>query len=328
MRRTVEFLLVAALVAIGVSEDVLEAAAGAIVLVLLASAFEGRAQRSAGPGAWLAAQEVAGLAGICVVIGATDGLGSPALILLAPAAALTGARRQGGPLAVSLLLALAAVAGACALSGGPAFGDAAGTAAVAAAATLAVALLSSHLAHADRGIRADAVLDPLTGLLNRGALDARMIELRGQAALDDLPLSIVLSDLDALAQINAVHGLEAGDEVLAGAAEAMRRSLRTFELLYRLGGDEFLLVLPGASPAEAAHLAERLRDAVATARPAGQEITASFGVAGGSGAGLQFGALLAEADVALYAAKADGGDTVRTAGGDLAADGGPVPQPA
>ncbi len=328
MRRTVECLLIVALVAIGFADDALEAAVAAVVLVLLASAFEGQAQRSAGPGGWLAAQELVGLAGVCVVIGATDGLAGPALVLLAPAAALAGARRQGGPLAVALLIGLAGVAGACALSDGPSVGDAVGTAVAAAAATLAVALLSSHLAHADRGVRADAVLDPLTGLLNRGALDARMIELRGQAALDDLPLSIVLSDLDALGQINAAHGHEAGDEVLAGAAEAMRRSLRTFELLYRLGGDEFLLILPGASPREAAHLAERLRDAVATAVPHGHEITASFGVAGGSGAGLQFGALLAEADVALYAAKAAGGDAVRTSGIDLAADGEPLPQPA
>lgn len=328
VRRSLELLLIVALVAIGFAGNAVEAAAGAIVLVLLASAFEARAQRSVAPGGWLAAQEAVGFAGVCLVIGATGGLASPALLLLAPAAALAGARRQGGPLAVALLAGLAAVAGACMLASGPTPGDAAGVAVAAAAAALGVALTASHLAHADRGVRADAVLDPLTGLLNRGALDARIIELRGQAALDDLPLSIVLSDLDALAQINAVHGIEVGDTVLAGSADAMRRSLRTFELLYRLGGDEFLLVLPGATPAEAAHLAERLRDAVTTARPAGQDVTASFGVAGGSGTSLQFGALLAEADVALYAAKADGGDTVRTAGADLAVDGGPVAQPA
>lgn len=316
------------LVAIGLADDAVSAAVAALVLILLASAFEGQAQRSHGPGAWLAAQELFGLTAICLVVGATGGLASPALVLLAPSAALAGARRQGGPLAVSLLVAVAGVTGACLLADGPSLGDAAGAAIATAASMLTVALVASHLAHADRGVRADAILDPLTGLLNRGALDARMIELRGQAVLDDLPLSIVLSDLDALAQINAVHGTEIGDAVLAGAAEAMRRSLRTFELLYRLGGDEFLLILPGASPREASRLAERLRDAVATAMPEGHEVTASFGVAGGSGRGLQFGALLAEADVALYAAKAAGGDTVRASGGDVAADGENVAQPA
>lgn len=316
MRRTTELLLVVGFIAIGVADDALTAAVAGVVLVLLASAFEGQAQRSVGPGGWLAAQELLGLGAVCLLVGASGGLASPALLLLAPAAALGGARRQGGPLAVGLLIGLAAAGGACALADGPAVADAAGVAIAAAAGLVAVALIASHLAHADRGVKADAILDPLTGLLNRGALDARMTELRGQAVLDDLPLSIVLSDLDALAQVNAVHGADVGDAVLAGAAEAMRRSLRTFELLYRLGGDEFLLVLPGASPREAAHLADRLRDAVATARPDGIEITASFGVAGGAGSGLQFGALLAEADVALYAAKAAGGDQVRRAGGD------------
>lgn len=328
VRRGVELLVVAGIAAIGLTGDAAPSAIAAVVLVLLASGLEHQAQRSTAPGAWLAIQELLGLAGICLVIGATGGLASPALLLLAPAAALTGARRQGGPLAVSLLVALASVAGACALAAGGAPDGAAGIAIAAAGGAIAVALIASHLAHADRGVRADAILDPLTGLLNHGALDARMIELRGQAALDDLPISIVLSDLDALAQINAVHGEDVGDAVLTGAAEAMRRSLRTFELLYRLGGDEFLLVLPGATPKEAARLAERLRDAVATARPHGQPVTASFGVAGGPGATLQFGALLAEADVALYEAKAAGGDAVRVAGDGVAAGDQAVPQPA
>lgn len=329
VRRMAEALLVAGIVGVGVAASAPTATVGAVVLVLLASALDGQAQRSAAPDGWLVVQELLTLAAVCWLIGATGGLASPALLLLAPGAAIAGARRQGGPLAVSLLVVVVGAGAACALATeGPAFADTYGAAVAAAATIVAVALVASHLAHAERGVRADAVLDPLTGLLNRGALDARMIELRGQAELDDLPLAIVLSDLDALAQINAVHGTAIGDGVLVGAAEAMRRSLRTFELLYRLGGDEFLLILPGATTAEAARLAERLRDAVATARPHGVDVTASFGVAGGKGGRLQFGALLAEADVALYEAKSSGGDTVRTAdGGGSASDAGPVPQP-
>lgn len=329
VRRVLELLLVAGIVGIGVDANAPTAAVGAVALVLLASALDSQARRSPAPDGWLVGQELLSLAGVCWLIGATGGLASPALLLLAPGAVVAGARRQGGPLAVSILVLFAGTAAACALAPeGPPLADAYGAALAAGVGIVAVALVASHLAHAERGVRADAVLDPLTGLLNRGALDARMIELRGQAELDDLPLAVVLSDLDALAQINAVHGTGVGDDVLVGAAEAMRRSLRTFELLYRLGGDEFLLILPGATTVEAARLAERLRDAVATARPQGIDVTASFGVAGGKGGRLQFGALLAEADVALYEAKSSGGDTVCTAdGGGSASDAGPVPQP-
>ena len=91
--------------------------------------------------------------------------------------------------------------------------------------------------------------------------------------------------------------------------------------------DDGLAREPVHGRAHAGPPAGRMADAVATARPDGQPITASFGVTSGSGPRLQFGALLAEADVALYEAKAAGGDQVRTTGGDEVGADGPVPQP-
>ena len=91
-----------------------------------------------------------------------------------------------------------------------------------------------------------------------------------------------------------------------------RERLRTFEMLYRMGGDEFLLVLPGADAATASDIADALRRAVENLRPAGLEITCSCGVATAEGADVGF-AMLERADAALYAAKRRGRDRVNLA---------------
>jgi diguanylate cyclase (GGDEF)-like protein len=111
---------------------------------------------------------------------------------------------------------------------------------------LCVAVYVSPLVASDVRHRADSTLDQLTGLLNRRALEPRFAEIAEQAALTDLPVSVVLADLDHFKSINDEHGHGVGDAVLRDVAYAMRRTLRTFELLYRLGGEEFALLLPGA----------------------------------------------------------------------------------
>ena len=100
----------------------------------------------------------------------------------------------------------------------------------------------------------------------------------------------------------------------ANAAYRLRKATRSFELIYRTGGEEFLIVLPGVDIAEAQEVAERLRLAVATAKPGGLTLTASFGVSVAHGTDIQFEELVRTADQALYKAKAAGRDRVVAAG--------------
>jgi diguanylate cyclase (GGDEF)-like protein len=163
--------------------------------------------------------------------------------------------------------------------------------------------------------RADAILDPLTGLLNRKALMDRFAELAQQAVLTGEPIALAMCDVDHFKAVNDEHGHERGDAVLKQVAYAIRRSLRSFELVYRLGGDEFLIVLPGATFATASELAETVRRAVASERPGGLDVTISAGVASARGH-VAFERLFREADAALYRAKRDGRNRVAPAASD------------
>jgi GGDEF domain-containing protein len=113
------------------------------------------------------------------------------------------------------------------------------------------------------------VLDPLTGLLNRTALMSRFEELRQQAAQNGRPIAVIVCDLDHFKDVNDHHGHDRGDVVLREAAYELRKATRSFELIYRIGGEEFLLVLPGVEILEAQEVAERLRKTVASATPGG-----------------------------------------------------------
>jgi diguanylate cyclase (GGDEF)-like protein len=162
--------------------------------------------------------------------------------------------------------------------------------------------------------RERALLDPLTGLLNRTALEPRFEELRQWAVqIDDL-IALVVLDIDNFKAVNDTHGHDVGDHVLKEVGYRLRGKTRAFELIYRLGGEEFLLVLPGRNLEEAREVAERLRRTLREARPDGVDITASFGVSCANGEDIDFDPLFHEADQALYEAKAAGRDTVFAAG--------------
>jgi diguanylate cyclase (GGDEF)-like protein len=175
------------------------------------------------------------------------------------------------------------------------------------------ALQAAELHHRD-----EAILDPLTGLLNRHALMPRFIEISHQARLAQQPVCMVLCDVDGFKAINDEYGHDRGDAVLRDVAYELRKRLRSFELVYRLGGEEFLIVLPGITREAGGEVAERLRAAVEQARPQGIGITISLGLSAADGEEVDYDTLFRAADAALYDAKRGGRNRVVTAN-DVAA---------
>eukprot|EP01022_Parablepharisma_sp_SALTPOND_P020904 TRINITY_DN3928_c0_g3_i2.p2 TRINITY_DN3928_c0_g3~~TRINITY_DN3928_c0_g3_i2.p2 ORF type:complete len:296 (-),score=106.97 TRINITY_DN3928_c0_g3_i2:144-1031(-) len=158
--------------------------------------------------------------------------------------------------------------------------------------------------------------DMLTGLPNRRAFYDRAIRELERAERYGRPVSLIMLDIDRFKAINDSHGHAAGDEVLRHLAGILRQEKRSHDLVGRLGGEEFALVLPESSLEEAFNLAERIRATVAAspARHHGAAIgySASLGVAR-QGPGDSIESLLHRADQALYAAKAGGRNRVEVA---------------
>ena len=176
---------------------------------------------------------------------------------------------------------------------------------LAAVAILSVALMRSDLQH-----RGEAVIDPLTGMLNRGALQARLPEIAAQAAVNGQPVGLVVLDLDRFKAINDGHGHAVGDTVLREVAYRIRKQLRAYDLAYRLGGEEFLVLLPGAGIDQAVAIAEQLREAIGCEPMVGLLCTVSCGVSSSRPGLLDYEAAFADADRALYEAKSSGRNRV------------------
>lgn len=177
---------------------------------------------------------------------------------------------------------------------------------------LSTVILSGALVESDRAHRRRSTLDPLTGLFNRNALEQRLGELDGQPCSEEKGSShaLLLCDLDHFKRVNDELGHAAGDAVLQDVAYTMRAALRAGDSIYRIGGEEILVVLPGASKEDAEGIAERLRQAVRKRRPAGVGVTISIGAAVSKPNTVDTDDLVARADEALYSAKANGRDTV------------------
>jgi diguanylate cyclase (GGDEF)-like protein len=176
---------------------------------------------------------------------------------------------------------------------------------------LSTVILSGALVESDRAHRRRSTLDPLTGLFNRNALEQRLAELDGQpSGKKGLSHALLLCDLDHFKRVNDKLGHAAGDAVLKDVADTMRAALRAGDSIYRIGGEEILIVLPGATEVDAVGVAERLRQAVRKRRPAGVEVTISIGAAVSGPPVVNTDDLVARADVALYSAKAGGRDQV------------------
>jgi diguanylate cyclase (GGDEF)-like protein len=155
-------------------------------------------------------------------------------------------------------------------------------------------------------LREAANRDPLTDLLNRrGFQDVFDTELE-RARRANLPLSLIVGDLDRFKRVNDVHGHAAGDAVLMRVADAIRGAKRGFDSAARVGGEEFAVLAPGSDEHGAYMLAERIRAAVHEALSGRREetrLTISFGISTFPLHGQSADGLLRTADQALYAAK-------------------------
>jgi diguanylate cyclase (GGDEF)-like protein len=180
-----------------------------------------------------------------------------------------------------------------------------------AAVILCVALFQSMVVRSELRLRGELLIDPLTGMLNRRALEQRVDELQQQSALTLRPVGILEGDIDEFKAFNDQYGHAAGDALLADVSERIRTTLRAFDSCYRTGGEEFVVVLPGADLAATARIAEQLRVRVAALASGGRGVTMSFGVAASSaGVPFEFARVFEQADAALYEAKRSGRNRV------------------
>jgi len=163
-----------------------------------------------------------------------------------------------------------------------------------------------------------ASTDALTGLHNRGWLDDAFDREIKRSERDQLPLGLIMIDVDNFKDYNDDYGHLAGDQVLIKVAESIRSPLRPNDLVARFGGEEFAVLLPETTVANAEIIAERLREHVSEADPGMLDgkplpkVTISLGIAGRQ-PGYSLDMMIASADVAMYHAKRNGKNRVEVA---------------
>lgn len=171
---------------------------------------------------------------------------------------------------------------------------------------------AAELALINRRLHQAALTDSLTELPNRRYAMDRMHQEWAAASRSRRPLSCMLIDIDGFKGVNDAYGHDAGDQVLRHVAGVLRRHARTQDMISRIGGEEFLVICPGADPAAAYQCAERLRQAVASSSLAvggkAVSVTVSIGVACRAPEMENHDALIKAADQVLYSAKSTGRD--------------------
>lgn len=159
-----------------------------------------------------------------------------------------------------------------------------------------------------------AVTDPLTGLHNRRFLESHLARAIDRARADGKPLALLIADIDHFKRINDGWGHDAGDAVLRQFAERLRRSLRGSDLACRLGGEEFVVLMPDAEESSAAAISERVRKSVAEdpfdLMDEPISVTVSVGYAVFDPVKDDVQSLMKRADRSLYAAKQGGRNRV------------------
>jgi diguanylate cyclase (GGDEF)-like protein len=176
---------------------------------------------------------------------------------------------------------------------------------VAGALALLYLLLYRTFARASRSLRRQALQDPLTGLPNRRCLYTRVDPLLARSAARGRTVALLLADLDGFKELNDTLGHHAGDLVLTQLGPRLMRELPDVELLARVGGDEFAVVVVGER--KAVEVAERFRAALAepfVVDGIRLAVQASVGISYSPEHGSDVGALLQRADIAMYQAKA------------------------
>ena len=161
-----------------------------------------------------------------------------------------------------------------------------------------------------------AQLDSLTGAYTRGFALSVMERAVAKAGAKEMPLAILMLDLDHFKRINDAHGHPRGDLVLKQTTRAVQATLRGGDIVGRFGGEEFVILLPGADLTQAMGAAERCREAVEKMKIPDApylSVTASVGVAAFPEHGEELDVLLAASDRAMYTAKANGRNRIESA---------------
>jgi diguanylate cyclase (GGDEF)-like protein len=249
---------------------------------------------------------------LCTSVTFTGGLQSPYLSWLTVPVTMLAARYRRTVLLVAIGCATLMGALACLLAelldtpgDYPAFVDGIFVLGL----TCALTAIALNLQSSDIESRAAAKTDPLTGLMNRKELDNQFRTMSDEAREHESWISVLICDLDHFKSINDTYGHAAGDDVLRYAATVLARHLRPQDRVFRLGGEEFLALLPHTTPEQSITVGERIRAALEAERIGDVVVTASIGVASALAAADQR-RLTEAADEALYQAKAEGRNRV------------------
>lgn len=172
---------------------------------------------------------------------------------------------------------------------------------------IVLARVSTHIQlkqHRDK-LKFMALHDQLTGLYNRHFFAERALQSLSSMMRHDTELSMVMLDLDGFKKLNDFNGHHVGDLVLQAVAKLLQDSFRKEDLVARMGGEEFVILME-LGLEEACDKVEQVRSKLQQLKPIGIEVTASFGLVGVSVDNADFSHLLVLADEAVYKAKADG----------------------
>ncbi|RZP19874.1 MAG: GGDEF domain-containing protein [Erythrobacter sp.] len=178
-----------------------------------------------------------------------------------------------------------------------------------AAVLMALILLGAALTDQTKAVRDDAERDTLTGLKVRGPFETQAIAMLQRAREEDVPISVIVADIDHFKRVNDIWGHQVGDSAIAGFGDLLRSAIRSTDIAGRVGGEEFCLFVWDCPAGPTRKLAERIRTRFEHMQiegiSDGVRLTASFGIAQWE-PDEGYGRLFARADAALYRAKQAG----------------------